>query len=164
MKNKYIVILLVIINLLVPNAIYANSSWHWLSNNRPYDILLYVVFLTITIETIMVNYFGKINDLKQVSAVIVLSNLMSYYLPYLFVRFMPYALYDNYIDYINHFPVYIVGIGYLLITLVIEIPLDYTLLKKTTNKRELLLSILISNILTTSLVYCIERLYAKGIW
>ena len=48
--------------LSFPMLASANSSWVWISETRPYDILPFVVIGTLLIETVAVNLVGKINN------------------------------------------------------------------------------------------------------
>jgi len=51
------------------------------------------------------------------------------------------------------------------INLLIELPIVYFfLVEKTQNKRWLLISILLSNIVTTVLAAAVERIFCRGSW
>jgi hypothetical protein len=56
MKNKkyYVLLFIAIFIILFPTAAYANSSWHWLTTTTPFDILPYVVVLTLAIEYVAI--------------------------------------------------------------------------------------------------------------
>lgn len=66
---------------------------------------------------------------------------------------------------IKHFPKYIVGFGYLFLTLIAEVPVVYISFKKfITNKKRFLMTIIIVNTVTTIMVAIIERAICKGSW
>ena len=51
MKRRLIVLWVMLMMCLLPMTASANSSWRWLSEARPYDVLPFVAVITITIET-----------------------------------------------------------------------------------------------------------------
>ena len=58
-----------------------------------------------------------------------------------------------------------VGIIYLVMTITIELPVVYFLLRKNVeNKKRLLATIIITNTVTTSMVAIIERIVCVGKW
>ena len=162
-KYKYIASLGVFLPILFTTA-YANSSWNWLTDTRPYEVLPYVIIVTLLIETAAVNYIPKIHKLFKVFCVISLGNLFSYAIPWAFRYFVPYA-FGTFHDYIEHGPVYNIGLVYLLLTIAIELPVEYFLLKNDLKKRlKLALTIILSNAATTSLVAVVERIVCPGKW
>jgi hypothetical protein len=142
----------------------ANSSWHWISDTRPYDVLPFVVVGTLLIETAAVNYIPKIHKLFKVFCVISLGNLLSYMVPWAFRYFVPYA-FGTFHDSIEHGPVYNIGLAYLFLTVVVELPVEYFLLKNDSMKKtKLALTIILANVATTSLVAVVERIVCAGEW
>ena len=67
-------IFVAIIFLTMPLTAYANSSWHWVSATRPYDLLPLVIIATMLIEIISINYVARIRNLKRVIPVVSLAN------------------------------------------------------------------------------------------
>jgi hypothetical protein len=127
-------------------------------------VLPYVVAGTILIETIAISFIPKINKPFKTFCVVTFGNVISYLIPYVFVRFVPY-FYGTYGDFIEHVPVYNVGIAFLVLTIVVELPFNYFLLHKNTeNPRKLFWTILIANAVTTGLVAYTERLICAGQW
>jgi len=62
-------------------------------------------------------------------------------------------------------PNYIIGLGYLFLTLIIEIPVVYLFFRKDVeNKRKLFYVTLCANIATTALVAVVERVVCRGSW
>ena len=177
MKNKIFFSIAVVILLIVlfPTTVYANSSWHWVSSTRPLDLLPIVVIATLLIEILSVNYISKVKDLKRVIPVISLANLVSFFTPYVWIGIDPdnvYSLYtsENGIFYTINYtaeytPVFTVSLVFLAITLLIETPIVYLFFRKRVpNKRTLVLVIIAANVLTTAITFAVERIFCKGEW
>lgn len=157
---------------------YANSSWHWISSTRPYDLLPIVVVITLIIEVASINYFSNIRRLRIVIPVVALANLVSFLFPYLWISVDPFNVYSysNFPDTENGFfgvikqsiesyPTFTVSFLYLLITLLLETPIVYLLLrKKAQNNKNLIKVIIIANTVTTVLTFAIERIFCRGEW
>ena len=163
-----IVISLLILLILFPQLVYANSSWHWISNYRPIDILPFVVIATLLIEIFMVKRLGDVRNLVLTIIVVSIANIASFVVPYL-LFLLPNELgipsYQYFMMRINNWPTYNVGLMYLILTLVVEVPIVYHLLKKDCDKRKKLLRVVIvANILTTVLVAVVERMISVGQW
>ena len=93
----------------------------------------------------------------------ILANAASFLLPYALLLNDP--VYPKFDDMLNAGPNYIVGAGFVILTLVLEIPIVYNLLKKhVDSKKKLLWSIIGSNIVTTAMVAVIERIVTDGYW
>lgn len=149
--------------LCFPGMVWANSSWRWISELRPFDILPFVVAATLLIEILAINYIPGLRRLGKVALVVGLANLLSFLLPYgLYLNNeMGYTL----MQVLDHLPVYIVGLGYLLLTLAAEVPVVYFALRKNAPRRKVLLGTVVgANVLTTALVALVERLICYGVW
>ncbi|MGE4483813.1 MAG: hypothetical protein AB7C97_01740 [Oscillospiraceae bacterium] len=165
-KYKYIARMFILAALLpvITITAYADSSWHWISDTRPYDILPFVVIGTLLIETIAVNYIPKIHKLFKVFCIVTLGNILSYLAPYIIQRSSTY-LYGTYYDFVEHYPLYNVGLFYLILTVAVELPFCYFLLKRdTANRKILLVTIFVANVVTTALVAIVERFICVGRW
>lgn len=146
----------------LPITVYANSSWYWISNSRPWDILPIVAVATVIIEVFIINKFGKVNKLYKTAFAVIIANLLSFAMPYILRCFN--ELYD-FEQMINNTPSYTVTAVFLLMTLIIEMPFVYFSLQKSSdNQKHLILSILSSNVATTILVAATERIICKGTW
>ena len=96
--------------------------------------------------------------------VICLANVASFLLPYA-ILLMPSDVGYTFEMSIRNLPRYIVGFGYLFLTLIAEVPVVYISLKKfITNKKRFLMTIIIVNAVTTIMVAIIERVICKGSW
>lgn len=148
---------------------YANSSWHWVTKT-PLTVLPWAVGITLLTEITVICKINKITKPIKAATIIILANLASFLAPYAFIGTSPILFEDlNFFELINNhvnkFPFYIVGVAFLILTLVIEIPVVYSFLKNNvSNKKRLLVSIISVNIATTLAVAIIERVFCKGSW
>ena len=149
--------------LIIPQAVFADSSWCWLTDTRPFDILPPVALATIVIEVLAIWLIPNTGKLMKTAVAVILANAASFLLPYALLLNDP--VYPKFDDMLNAGPNYIVGAGFVILTLVLEIPIVYNLLKKhVDSKKKLLWSIVGSNIVTTAMVAVIERMVTDGYW
>ncbi len=145
---------------------FANSSWVWLTV-KPYDVLPFGALLTLAIETMVIACFNKQSNIYKVLTGVFLGNLVSFALPYVGYAFgtPPYSGFEDLKLILNHGPFYTVGAFFLILTLLAEVPFIYFWLRKgTENKKKLIVTTLIANVVTTALVAIIERTLCKGHW
>ena len=145
----------------------ANSSWVWISETRPYDILPFVIIGTLLIETVAVNLVSKVGNWYKTFFAVLVGNIISFVVPYIgYSNTTPYADAGYTLsEIINRGPYYTVGTAFLLLTLIIELPVVYFLLKKDAdNKNKLALCIALANVVTTVLVAVVERTLCYGRW
>jgi len=164
--NKYrrlsYAIMTVMVVIILPITAYADSSWRWISETRPYDVLPYVAIGTILIETFAISIIPKTGKLLKVFCVVTLANLLSFAAPY--ILYLGSPIY-NFSQMLNHLPSFTVGITYLTITIAVELPVVYLFLKKDAEKKSTLLwTIIASNTTTTILVAIVERTLCRGTW
>lgn len=165
-KSFRVIILFSIFLILFPSIIYANSSWHWLTTS-PLTVLPFAIIFTLIIEIIMVIKLGKVRNYKKVIMIVSLANLISFLVPYIerAYRFRPISGEYALLDAFETGPFYIVLVGYLLLTVMVELPVVYLLLRKDSDdEKDLNKSIIFSNIITTLLVAICERLICIGKW
>lgn len=169
MKSKRIVtaFLTLITFVLMAIPVSANSSWHWISKTRPLDVLPIIIAVTLLIEILSILKISKINKSSTVVFIVVLGNCLSFAAPFLFELIgriiEPMSVIYSFSETLEHTPFYIIGISYLIMTLIIEIPIEYNFLKKkTNNKKKLALTILIVNVITTVLAVITERTICQG--
>lgn len=166
MKHRILgIIVVTILMISLPTMVYANSSWHWLTIS-PLKVLPWAILLTLFIETIIIVKYGKVPNIKKVLGVICLANLISFIAPYLFRAHSHIPTSANpLLAAFERGPYYIVLGGYLLLTIVVELPIVYRFLKEITTKRNhLKWSILVANTITTLLVAIAERILCVGQW
>lgn len=168
MKNRVFIFIILsgVFSMFFQCVIYANSSWHWVTSS-PLKVLPFAVIFTLFIETIAIVKFGKVTNSKKAFRIVSFANLFSFLAPYFerAYRFIPTSGGYSIPAAFNKGPYYIVLAGYLLLTIIVELPTVYLLLRKNTkNEMNLILSILISNIITTLLVAICERLICIGQW
>ena len=141
----------------------ANSSWRWISETRPHDVLPFVIVITLSIEVLTVYFIPKVKALPKIILFVTIANIFSFLAPYLFLYIVP-SLY-TFEQTLEHTPFYIVGIVYLLITLIIEVPFVFlTLRNSAKSPKKLFLTVAGANVLTTVITAVTERLICKGVW
>ena len=159
----WIIVLSSLMLLILPQAVFADSSWCWLTDTRPFDILPPVALATIVIEVLAIWLIPHTGKFIKTAVAVILANAASFLLPYALLLNDP--VYPKFDDMLNAGPNYIVGAGFVILTLVLEIPIVYNLLKKhVDSKKKLLWSIVGSNIVTTAMVAVIERMVTDGYW
>lgn len=143
---------------------FANSSWVWISETRPYDVLPFVALATLIIETAALNGFLKIGNWHRVFTGVLIGNLISFAVPYIGYSYTtPYSDYLSLHEILNRGPFYTVGTAFLIMTLAVELPFMYFWLKKDIkNKKLLVLVTVVANVVTTAMVALVERLLCEG--
>ena len=166
-KYKVSSLIIIFLFILEPLALtaFANSSWVWISETRPYDVLPWVAIGTLIIETISIIIFAKIKDGFKVFTFVFIANAISFAAPYL-VNLMIYTEEMFSFDkYLNYWPSYTVGILFCIVTILIELPIIYYSLRKdATCQKKFIITIVATNIITTVLVAIIERIFCVGKW
>ena len=148
-----VIVITCFVFLIIPQAVFADSSWCWLTDTRPFDILPPVALATIVIEVLAIWLIPNTGKLMKTAVAVILANAASFLLPYALLLNDP--VYPKFDDMLNA----------VILTLVLEIPIVYNLLKKhVDNKKKLLWSIIGSNIVTTAMVAVIERMVTNGYW
>lgn len=141
---------------------FADSSWIWISETRPFDVLPFVAAGTVFIEIMMIYWLGKVRKKVLVTGVVIVSNLISFIVPYLLKMINdvhPGA------EALESMPFYTVGLLYLLLTLVIEVPISYIIMDKyVKDRRQLFIVLVVANIVTTVIVALFEHILCKGYW
>lgn len=64
-------------------SVFANSSWIWISETRPLDIMPWVAVGTLILETVSLMVFAKIKNGYKTFAVVTIANAVSFAAPYL---------------------------------------------------------------------------------
>lgn len=166
MKRRAVIRIIVLSSLMLlvlSQFVFADSSWCWLTDTRPFDILPPVALATIVIEVLAIWLIPHTGQFMKTAVAVILANAASFMLPYSVLVFN--QVYPKFEDALNAGPNYIVGFGFVMLTLLIEIPIVYNLLKKhADSKKKLLWSIIGSNIVTTAMVAVIERMVTDGYW
>ena len=151
-------------------AALANSSWRWLTKTRPWDLLPLVIAVTLLVEVLAVWFDLGRKRLVKTAACVTVANLLSFAAPYVCewgtMRFDGTTGRSySFLEHLDHWPVYTVGIAYLLITLAVEVPVVYRVLRADANrKKRLLLTIILANLATTAFTAFVERVATRGAW
>jgi len=168
MKKSRHVFLLTVIFSLYPVSVLANSSWHWVTVS-PMKVLPFAVILTLLTEWLGILKFGKVSEKLNTFFVVLAANIFSFVAPYVYRTIKLYSFYGGLLHtwerMFNNGPNYIIRSMYLFLTLFIEVPLAYLLLKnKSKNKKRLIFAVIFLNIITTFVVAVLERLICRGVW
>lgn len=144
----------------------ANSSWRWITESRPYDVLPFVIVFTLLIETYAIKHLCAIERTDRVFVPVLIGNIISYAMPYAaYSQTTPYAGAYSLGYILERGPFYTVGIVFLLMTLIVEIPVVYAFLKKKANSKNTLIKVTFAvNVFTTVLVAITERVICRGKW
>ena len=157
-------IMIMALMVLFPVNAFADSSWVWISEKRPFDILPWVAMGTILIEWLSIWLIPRTGHAFQVLGIVMVANAASFLLPYAFLK-ADLSWYGTFEHILDSGPHYIVSGVFLLLTLLVEMPIVYNVLKsKVQDKKKLQLTIIISNMITTAGVAIIERLITEGYW
>ena len=152
----------IILTLIFPQTAWADSSWIWISETRPWDILPFVIIGTLFVETVGVAMVIKTRKIFKIFCIICLGNMLSFGLAYLLPYIDEAGLGYSYKQMLNA-GFYTAGVGLLLLTIVVELPVEYLFLKKYTDKpRILMYTIIICNVITTVGVGIVERTVCQG--
>lgn len=155
--------------LQLPTAALANSSWHWFTKTRPHDLLPLAIILTVTIEICALVRFGGVKSKRWAAGSVIAANLVSFLLPWAFqYHVFFYEHWNSYMGFdafLSKTPHYQVTVLFLHLTLLMEIPTLYLLLKKrSADKKRLLLTAIGMNVVTTVLCAVMERALCRGQW
>lgn len=147
---------------LLSMPVYANSSWVWVSETRPFDVLPFVAAVTVGIEWYAVRKFAGVRDPVEAFFVVLLGNVLSFLMPYATAAFgSPYSIREA----IAHLPRYTVGGVFFFMTLAAELPVAYHCLRRAVQQPKRLLHVLLAaNAVTTALTALAERLLCRGHW
>lgn len=92
---------------VIPQTAFADSSWIWLTDYRPFDILPPVALATVVIEVLSVWLIPHTGKLIKTAVVVILANAASFLLPYALLLEDP--VYPRFDDVLNAGPNYIVS-------------------------------------------------------
>lgn len=165
MKKKSVFLyttLILTFAVMFPTAAYANSSWRWISETRPYDVLPFVMAVTLAVETLGICWWTKIKKVHLVFFWVLVANAVSFAVSYLpALNTVVHTVEQN----LEHTPIYNVGILYLAATLIVECPLvKHCLQKYTAEGKSLLKTVIVLNIITTVFTAVVERIICQGTW
>ena len=150
-------------------TVYANSSWHWFTRN-PLPVLPWAIVGTLIVETFIISRYNHIGSVKP-AIIVIIGNLISFLVPYIFLGITPEIFEENanFFSRIesatNKYPWYTIGIVFLCLTLIVEVPVVYVSLRnKVISKKRLIVSIIMANVITTVTVAILERCIYEGSW
>ena len=90
---------------LFPVNVFADSSWVWISEKRPFDILPWVALGTILIEWLSIWLIPKTGNAFKVLGIVIVANAASFLLPYAFLKadLSWYGTFDHILDSGPHY-------------------------------------------------------------
>lgn len=153
----------------LPISALANSSWRWFTKTRPHDLLPLSIALTIAIEILALLRLGGVKSKGWAIGSVIVANLVSFLVPWA----LEYSdfLYGgwntamNFDAFLSKTPHYQVTMLFLLLTLLLEIPVLYLLLRKRVpSPKRLLLTAGGANAVTTMICAVLERTLCRGQW
>ena len=167
--KKYNIGSAVLVSLLMAGTlamtVSANSSWVWISESRPYDLLPAVVAITLAGEVYALYHFAGVRKLGKVFFWVTVANLLSFLAPYALGFLADRAVHPGFQQFLDSGPHYSVGGMYLALTLLVETPVVLAALhKEAAEDMGLLKVIVLTNVVTTALVALIERVFYEGHW
>ena len=143
-------------------TVYMDSSWVWLTDIRPFDILLPIAAATIAVEVLAIWLIPGTGKLLKTTGVVVVANAASFLLPYFFLLVTD-SWYGSFQDKLDAGSNYIVSVLFLLLTVAVELPIVYLLLRKDSKSRKVLLvTIVAANAVTTAMAAAVEHLITFG--
>lgn len=152
--------------LLLTSRAQANSSWQWLTTS-PLPVFPFAVIGTLLIEFYAIKKIVGIDRTNKVLFTVAVANIFSFLAPYIIRAFQMIPIQGAFslVASFEGGPFFMVAVGYLILTLIIEVPVVYLLLSRvTTLKKKLAITIIGANIVTTGLVAVVERLICVGQW
>ena len=170
-QKIFILSIIFICIILFSNIVYANSSWRWLTSS-PKKLLPIAVISTLMVEFMGVLFLGKVKGKIRpikVLGIVALANIVSFVFPYIVRAYLFRATAGTFAyawkDAFEAGPFYIVLFGYLILTILLELPLVYSYLKRyALDKKALFKSIIGLNLITTIIVAFLERTLYYGQW
>ena len=125
MKNRYSKLTLIVSCLmaLFPVNVFADSSWVWISEKRPFDILPWVALGTILIEWLSIWLIPKTGNAFKVLGIVIVANAASFLLPYAFLK-ADLSWYGTFEHILDSGPHYIVSGVFLMLTIIIIVRLS----------------------------------------
>ena len=167
-KNNFVVSFLLAMLMSVGFSVtaFGNSSWVWITESRPYDVLPFVIVFTLVAETYAIKALAGVKNTAEAFIPVLIGNILSYAVPYIgYSQTTPYAGAFSLGYILERGPFYTVGTAFLITTLVVEIPVVYFFLKKKAeDKRNLILTAVGANVFTTVVVAVVERVICRGRW
>lgn len=166
MNQRRFAVFMVLLLCLLPITASANSSWQWISETRPLDVLPVVAIITIAVEVVALWLLLGKTHLIKITVIVTIANLLSFAAPYLDVYFEIFEirLYPFW-QTLEHSPYYTVCIIYLVMTLAVELPVTYFAIRKYVKSNwRFLLTAVGANIVTTIITAAAERIFCYGRW
>lgn len=155
------ILLIVLLGLTQP--VLAWSAWNWTSAMTPLNLLPVMIVVAISIEIVVIRRCIKA-DFKPVAWRIALINCLSLVAPYGLEWLMSMPVGSDFLGYIEQWRIYTISWGYGILTVAVEIPILYRQFSARFENQNLLANLLEANLLTTAIIFVIERIACEGAW
>ena len=102
MKRRAVIRIIVLSSLMLlvlSQFVFADSSWCWLTDTRPFDILPPVALATIVIEVLAIWLIPNTGKFMKTAVAVILANAASFLLPYALLLNDP--VYPKFDDMLN---------------------------------------------------------------
>lgn len=137
----------------------ARTAWVWTTDGRPFSFLLAFALGALALETLLLPAIAPGQKKTKVLEVLCLGNLVTFLLPYL-LRYL-----GEVYEIISPSDHYVVGVLFLVVLLVLEVPVEYNLLHRDDSPNpRLLAGLLVANAVSTAGIALLERLAFHGYW
>lgn len=160
---------LAVLLMMMPAGALANSSWRWFTKTRPHDLLPLSIVLTVAIEIFALLRFGGVKSKGWAAGGVIAANLISFLVPWaLEYEDFLYGGWNTAMSFgafLSKTPHYQVTILFLCLTLLLELPVLYLLLRKRAqDKKRLMITAAGANAMTTAICAVLERTLCHGQW
>lgn len=136
-----------------------NYSWIWTTDRQPFSFLLAFALGALALETLLLLTIAPGQKKTKVFGVLCLGNLVTFLLPYLLRYLGEVYVITSPSDH------YVVGVLFLVVLLVLEVPVEYNLLHRDDSPNpRLLAGLLVANAVSTAGIALLERLAFHGYW
>lgn len=82
-------VLTVLLSLMFTLVASANSSWVWITETRPYDVLPFVIIITLIVETLAIDSIARIGKWTKTFFAVLVGNILSFLAPYMIYANFP---------------------------------------------------------------------------
>ncbi len=108
----------------------------WLTKYRLQYILPPATLATIVIEVLAIWLIPHSDNFIKTALIVIIANVVSFMVPYIVILEIGSGTYSTIDEFMDSYPMYIVGIGYCISTLGFEMSIIYALLCEQVGRRK----------------------------